>query len=158
MRLRLFLCKHVTHKLRLLVAHKQQWLRLDGTSRPGSFPVSLFVNTGLTLNCVFQHETADLVRPVTVSGVHACETAVRCRAVSWRWARCQGSEDIIGAEEAANPADTWGRVSAHLQRMTRNASDGDGRGLGGEVGATEAKLQKQPQLTGTQTSTGFHGF
>lgn len=49
----------------------------------------------------------DLVRAVTVSGVRACEAAVRCRAAGWRWARCQGSEDIIGAEEAAaNPADT----------------------------------------------------
>lgn len=69
-------------------------------------PVSLFVNTDLTLNRVVRHETADLLGPVTVSGVRACEAAVRCRALSWRWARRQRSEDIIGAEEAANPADT----------------------------------------------------
>lgn len=67
----------------------------------------MFVNTDLTSACcIFLHGTADLVRPVTVSGVHACEAAVRCRAVSRRWARCQGSEAIIGAEEAADPADT----------------------------------------------------
>ncbi len=67
----------------------------------------MFVNTDLTSDCcIFQHETADLVRAVTVSGVHACEAAVRCRAVSWRWARCQGSEAIIGAEEAVDPVDT----------------------------------------------------
>lgn len=43
---------------------------------------------------------------VTVSGVHACEAAVRCRAVGGRWARRQASEAIIGAQEAADPADT----------------------------------------------------
>lgn len=118
--------KNVTHILLLwndssrgsLLPHAQ-WVRVAAV---GGCPIQrMFINTDLTSNCVrFQHETADLVRPVTVSGVHACEAAVRCRAVSWRWARCQGSEAIIGAEEAADPADTWGRVSAHPQRLTRS--------------------------------------
>lgn len=67
----------------------------------------MFINTDPTsLCCIFKHGTADLYLAETVSGVHACEAAVRCRAVSWRWAGCQGSEAIIGAEEAADPADT----------------------------------------------------
>lgn len=85
--------KNVTHILLLwndssrgsLLPHAQ-WVRVAAV---GGCPIQrMFINTDLTSNCVrFQHETADLVRPVTVSGVHACEAAVRCRAGAGHGAR-----------------------------------------------------------------------